>query len=70
MVMVMVECPIHCCICGMCTPRIAKCEAKVWRLCRARHKRHYAESPVMPSEPLDLARSPVISSAGGLAYSA
>jgi integron integrase len=32
--------------------------------------RHYAESPVMPSEPLDLARSPVISSAGGLAYSA
>lgn len=32
--------------------------------------RHYVESPVMPSEPLDLARSTAISSAGGLADSA
>jgi integron integrase len=32
--------------------------------------RHYAESPVMPSEPLDLARSPVVPSAGRLADSA
>ena len=31
-------------------PSSSKCVANEWRLCRARHKRHYAESRTMPSQ--------------------
>ena len=47
--------------------RRAAVAAKILKPVTPHTLRHYAESPVMPSEPIDLVRSPVISAADGLA---